>query len=324
MKWLLDLLGINGVRSSDELEQAVEHVVEGIEPRLRLVPGYRRKLLSPLQKALSYIDQTVDRIPGPLALDRQAYVDRPELKAFFASPDELENFLRNSSEVSAFLHQVHECPPQEAYALLCTNKEEKNILGMALAGNDIQREVSQTAINFYDHQLLAPATDEQVVRSGIKQCIFDGLITYGLQHIAGLKSQRRELEDHRRILHARLRARQAAGNGLSSLLASVSSTDQQIEEIAGDLRLTEDKLHQLPASEHVLDDYLAEIQQILNKPEAFIEMNIVCLHLNRMGIKVDTDSTQAANTVCFAELNIAQVLKRVVTLVRFPCTHYLT
>jgi len=153
----------------------------------------------------------------------------------------------------------------------------------------------------------------------MKKCIFDGLITYALQHILGLKSQRRELEDQRRILHARLRARQTMGNGLTNLLATAQNTAQPIKDIENDIHETEDRLRQLPASEDVLGAYLEEIRQILDQPEAFIQMNLGCIRLNNMGIKVDTDSTGSASNVCFSELEIAQVLKRVVSIVHFPC-----
>ncbi len=164
-----------------------------------------------------------------------------------------------------------------------------------------------------------PPTDEEALRCGIKKCIFDGLITYALQRILELKAQRRELEDQRRILHARLRARQAVGNGLSHLIATATDAEQQIEDIEGDLRIAEGKLRQLPASEQVLDAYLGEIQQVMSQPERFIQMNEVCLRLNNMGIIADTDASHAVNTVCFSELEIAEVLKRVVTVVHFSC-----
>jgi len=319
MKWLLDLLGIAATRPGDELEEAVEHVVEGIDPRLRLVPGYRRKLLPSLQKAIAHIDQTVDRIPGPLELNRKAYIDVPEVKAFFASADEVDNLVLDNSEIASLLRCGQVPHAQEAWALLCVTKEEKRIIGMDLAGNDIRRGVAQTAVNFYDHKIMAPSTDEETLRCGIKKCIFDGLITYALQRILELKAQRRELEDQRRILHARLRARQAVGNGLSHLIATATDAEQQIEDIEGDLRITEGKLRQLPASEQVLDTYLGEIQQVMSQPERFIQMNEVCLRLNNMGIIADTDASHAVNTVCFSELEIAEVLKRVVTVVHFSC-----
>jgi hypothetical protein len=321
MKWLLDLLGISAARSGDESGEAVEHVVENIEPRLRLVPGYRRKLQAALDKALTHIDRTVDRIHGPLELGRGAYMNIPEVNALFASPEDLDRILRDSNEITSLLHQPRETPLRDAWALLCVSKEEKSVFGMELAGNDVRRDVAQTAVNFHDHKIMSPAADEASVRAGIKQCIFDGLITYGLEHIVGLKSQRRELEDQRRILHARLRARQSGGNGLTGLIASARDASQPIESTAENLQDTEARLRRLPSSEKVLGAYLDEIIRIFGRPEAFIQMDEPCYRINRMGIKVDNGADAAAYTVCFTELEIARVLKRVVALVHFPLDH---
>ena len=318
MKWLLDLLGINVTQSRDELAEAIEHVVEGIEPRLRLVPGYQRKLLPALKKALNHIDQTVERIHGPLVLDRKNYIHVPEVNALFASADELDSMFLNSGDISNFLCQPRAVQLDEAWALLCVCKKEKAILGMELDGDKVRRDVPQTTVNFYDHKLMAPAADVDTVRSGIKKCIFDALITHGLQHIVRLKSQRRELEDQYRILHARLRARQAAGNGLSSLLASADAASQPpLEDVADELQEMEAKLQQLPPSQAVLDVYLDEIRQIFDSPEAFIQVEEPCYRLNQMGVKVENNSLASAYTVCFSELQIAKVLRRVVALVQF-------
>ncbi len=317
MKWLLELLGIGAGQSGDEVAQAIEHVVEGIEPRLRLVPAYQRKLGAAVKKALSHIDHTVDRIHGPLQLDRSNYIQVPEVNALFASPDELDGMFNDSDDINKFLCQPRELRLEEAWALLCVCKEEKTVLGMELSGDAVRRDVVQTTVNFYDHKLMAPADNADAVRAGIKKCIFDALITHGLHHIVGLKMQRRELEDQHRILHARLRARQAAGNGLSSLLASVDSSAQPQASVEEELRETEQRLRQLPPSHSVLDAYLEEIRAIMDNPADFISLEEPCYCLNQMGIQVDCDSASPAHQVCFSELHIAKVLKRVVTLVQF-------
>lgn len=319
MKWLLDLLGIKLTQSRDEMAEAIEHVVEGIEPRLRLVPGYQRKLRPALEKALQHIDQTVDSIHGPWVLDRKHYNKVPEVHALFASPNEIDSMFLNNEDVSKFLCQPREIQIDDAWALLCVCKKEKNILGMELDGDKVRREVAQTTVNFYDHKLMAPATDADTARCGIKKCIFDALITHGLQHIVRLKSQRRELENQYRILHARLRARQAAGNGLSHLLASVDIDSQTplAAEVADELHETEVALQQLPPGQEVLNAYLEEIRQIFDSPEAFIQVEEPCYRLNEMGVKVADSSAEPAYTVCFSELQIAKVLKRVVLLVQF-------
>ena len=57
------------------------------------------------------------------------------------------------------------------------NETEKTILGMELHNDIIRRDVMQTALSFSGHKIMSPASRETGVRTGIKQCIFDGLVT---------------------------------------------------------------------------------------------------------------------------------------------------
>ena len=81
--------------------------------------------------------------------------------------------------------------------------------------------------------------------------------------------------------------------------------------------LTQAKLDKLPNSKDVLAFYLEEIGNIFGNPEEFIRLNVACFRLTDMGIKVNGNTPQTANTVCFSELEIAAVMKRVVTVVRY-------
>ncbi len=67
----------------------------------------------------------------------------------------------------------------------------------------------------------------------------------------------------------------------------------------------------------VFSFYLEEIRKILAHPENFIQLNESCLRLSDMRIKVDDETTQPANDICFTELDITNVMKRVVTTVRY-------
>ena len=65
----------------------------------------------------------------------------------------------------------------------------------------------------------------------------------------------------------------------------------------------------------VFSFYLEEIRKVFAHSEDFIQLNETFCRLNDMGIKVDANTTQSANAVCFSEVEIANVMKRVVTIV---------
>lgn len=326
MKLLSKLLGIPDIRTASKAEQfsrasiqdAIESVVEGTDPRIRLASGYKRKLQDAVTTSLAYIDDLVDSIPGPLEVNRKTFVAEPQVNAFFATPEELRSIFSQSQELREFFADNGNRDVGEGYALLCMNKQDKTVLGTELNGDMLQREVTQTTVNFSEHKILSPAASEEEVRQGVKKCIFDGLITHALQHVLDLKSQKRDLEDQRRILHARLRARQAAGNGLSTLLGAVRVHEVGDEKIEAQLAEAEQRLKYMPASLDAPRDYLNEVKNILDHPRNFIRLKLISFRLTRMGIKVGADSSQQANTVHLAELEITNVLKRVVAIVRYP------
>ena len=324
MKRILKYLGIaaglgrKGNRQYNPVvDEAIERVIDGTDPRLRLVPGYRKILQKEVAASLDHISNLVDQIPGPLEVNRKAFVRDPEVRAFFASPDALQEIFGFSTELKAFFADPANSNTNECSALMCANKEEKTVLGTDLAGDTVHHEVLQTAINFYDHKLLTPAASLKDVRDSIKQCIFDGLVTHALEHISEIRTHRKNLEDQRRILHSRLRARQAQGNGLSALLAAAHEGKEQPEDLKKQLAEAEQKLDQLPGTQDALPFYLDEIRKILGKPDDFIRLNVACFRLTDMGIMVNDKSPQPVNTVCFSELEIADVMKRVVTVVRY-------
>lgn len=299
-------------------EADVESVVDGIEPRMRLVRGYRKKLQPALATARAYIDTLVERIPGPLDVTPRAFVSDPHVNAFFATPQELRRVFSHSPELRAFFEQPANAEIDTACALLCMVEQEKTVLGMELAHGVIRRDVTQTAVNFSDHKVLSPAASEADTRQGLKNCIFDALVSHALQHIADVKAHKRELQDQRRILYGRLRTRQAQSNGLGLLLSTAPADAAETDNIEKKLAAAEQRLRHLPAIQDAPRHYLNEVKAIMAQPQAFIQLNQASFQLSKMGIKVKTGSRQPAHTVELAEIAISNVLKRVVVIVRYP------
>lgn len=319
---LANLFGRNRTGDSDEqrtaILDAIEHIVDGTEPNIRLVSSYRKKLYQPVATALSYIDELVETIPGPIETSQKTFVSDPTVNAFFANALEMQTLFSDSTELRRFFDDNADPSLQEACALLCAREDQNNTFGMDLAGDVIQREVAQTAVNFSEHKVLAPAASASEARQGLKHCIFDGLITHTLQHLLTLKSKKQDLEDQRRILQSRLRARQAQSWGLSTLLVSVQMDPAAAKQIEEKLAKTERRLKHLPVKLDTPADYLNEVRQIVGHPEDFIRLTIVSFKLSKLGIRINDNSSQPANTVDLARIEIADVLKRTVALVCYP------
>lgn len=305
-------------RQRAELEQAVESVVDGIEPRMRLVRGYQKKLQPAVMAARAYIDGMVEQIPGPLDITPRAFVSDPYVNAFFATPQEVRAAFSRSPELRAFFDQPANAGVDNACALLCMVEQEKNVLGMELVHGAIRRDVSQTVVNFSEHKVLSPAATETEARDGLKNCIFNALLSHALQHIAGLKAHKQELQDQRRILYARLRARQAYSNGLTTLLSAAPGDQGETRNIEEKLAVAEAKLKLMPATRDAPRDYLHEVKAILEQPQAFIQLKRVSFQLTKLGVKTDASSPHPTNTVDLAEIEITNVLRRVVLIVRYP------
>lgn len=299
------------------IDEAIERVIEGIDTKLRLVPAYQKKLQHEVLVSLEYISRLVDQIPGPINVSGRTFVSDPEVRSYFATTGVLQDTFSCGSELKTFFEQPENRSVTQCCALLCANKEEKKIMGLALEGQMIRRDVPQTSINLFDYKILSPAIDETEVRSGIKKCIFDGLITYALQQIASIKTESRELMDRRRILHAQLRAKQTQGNGLTKLLLQAHQALDPSAELAAQLKEAESRIKNLTGDKDVFSFYLEEIRRILAHPENFLRLNVTSIRLTDMSIIVDAEATQPANDVCFTELEITNVMKRVVTIVRY-------
>lgn len=333
---LFNLLGLKNFSSgsadhpdipANELNEAIERVVDGIEPKMRYFPGYKKILRNSVATSLAYISHLVDTIPGPLIISRKTFTTDPQINAYFATVSDIQTIFSNSAELRDFFDSAENSKQDEAYALLCMEETEKTVLGMELNEDIIQRDVMQTALIFSDHKILSPATSEDDVRKGIKLCIFDGLITHALQQIIELKHKINDLDIQRSKLHSRLKTRQSQGGGLSSLLASatepkLSGSKLTDTQSSGDIeqRISEnEKTRQtLPTSWDAPRHFLEIIKNILEQPENFVRLQEKFFNITKMGIVCNDNSSQTVNTIHFNEILIANVLERVVAIVRFP------
>ena len=299
-----------------DVEHIVEEVVQGTDARIRLVPGYRKKLQDAICSSLEFSDSIVERIPSAIEISRNTFVTDPYVNAFFTNITDLQWVFSHSSEIHDFLEEHRNDAPAECCSLLCMHMSEKTVTGMELSGDMVKKDVLQVAVNFSDHRVYSPAASEPGTREGLKQCLFGGLVNNALDHIMQLKLENHQLQSERSMLHARLRHLRQKAERAEHDTGPVIEIMNAIEETSRKLKHTEDAL--LRANPASPQESLELVNSVFSTPDEFIETREFPLRLNKMGIKIDAQSTEPCNEINLTEVRIANELPRVVTLATVP------
>ncbi|MCW8956967.1 MAG: hypothetical protein OQL09_08795 [Gammaproteobacteria bacterium] len=182
-----------------ELVQAIESLIEGTDSRLRLIGSYQKMLRNSTGELLNHIQSLVSAMPPPLEINRTSLITNHQVSRLFANYEAVQRLFAQSQDIKDFFNseQYRDC--DEVYALLFMNMREKNILGADIENDMVVRDVQQTHINFYGHQLISARTNEEEVRQAMKQTLFESVIKYLKIQIT---HQRHQLSDEEKIKHA--------------------------------------------------------------------------------------------------------------------------
>ncbi len=296
------------------LRDAIEQVVDASEPRIRLVGDYADKLLDAVDTALNHCHQVIRQLPSALTLSARAWASDPRVNAFFATSADLRATLSRSRAVRAFFQQPGQ--PAECFALLLMVKRETETFGSALAGDMLVREVRQIQVNFSEHRLHFPAASEAELRQDLRQRMLVFLANRAQARISELRTRRDTLEEQRRQLRAQLQALRGQARGLHPLLSSADADERRLATLEQRLTQTEQALTEARKPLGTLDDYLEQVRQVVGQPEPYLHLHPLALRLNRLGVKLDEDSSEPGETLALFELD-SLAEQRIGALVRF-------
>lgn len=301
-----------------KINAAIDHLIDGIDPNIRLVPGHKKKLAEAVGTALGYIDRLVDRIPGPIEFNKRAFGTEPLVNALFASASDLQKTFSQSEMLRAFFDDAMNVNVDQGYALMCMEKEEHAGFGMGLEGDIIKRDVPRITVNFFGHNLLAAATTEKEVRASLKNCMFDALISNAFVQVMSNHLREAGSDEYRKVFDRGYKKNQAWGQELTDLLLSIRANSRSniksTEKISGGNQNINNSASYIPTP----TDRLEQVKNILSYPESIIWLNHISMNLTRLGLKVDDTSTEAASRIELAELEIANVWRRIVLIVKYP------
>lgn len=291
------------------IEMAIERTVDGTDPRLRALPGYRKRLRAPVIHAIDHVVALVDGLHSPLPAASGEYGSDARLMVMFASPEHM----RETFGKSRALRDYRESQPDSGgrvIALLLAEREEKNILGVELTGDTIRREVAQVAVNFHNHRLLDPAPSEAEARKLLRRRAFDHLLSLALSRITEARSERAELGRQRDLLRRKLKALQQGGWSFDS----GDGAPPEPAALQDELDAIEGQLAEMGANSDTLSRHLDLVSELLGEAEKHFWPGSVELHVDRMNIQRSADDA-SAHHVRLQELHNARGQQMVMLLV---------
>jgi hypothetical protein len=305
-------------REHGEILNTLENVVDGTDGRIRLVSGYRKQLQDGVRTALAYVDELVARIPAAIDISSRNFTSDPYVNAFFTNINDLHTVFRHSSEIRDFMDTYGNRDDMQCCCLLCMQKTEKPVLGMALSGDILHKNVLQTSVSFSDHRIYSPEPTEAAARQGLRECLLGGLITSALGRIMQAKAENYRLQSDRRMLHARLRHleyrnRRTPSSDRTNPAAEIRETSDKLQNVEKLL------MNARPATPQTS---LNQVRNLLEQPENFIRLRKSTLRLDKMGIVLDGDASCACNRLELTEALIGEEQPRVITLAQFPVQEF--
>ena len=300
------------------LNAAIEHLIDETDPNMRYILGYKKKLAEAVKTVLEYIDNLVEEIPGPIEFNKKAFGSDPLVNALFATASDLQNTFSHSQALRTFFEDSKNVNVDQGFALMCMEKAEHAGFGMEMEGGFIKKDVPQVSVNFFGHNILSPAATEKEVRSCLKQCIFDALLSNTFEHVMAGHMREAGSDSYRKVLDRRYKANLAWGQELTDLLLSIRA---DVMARAGGKREATAGVQGAETGVGRLETpgvHLEQVKNILLQPETMVRLNHIRMNLTRLGIKVDDNSTQPANKIELAELEINDVWRRIIVIVKYP------
>lgn len=263
--------------------KAIDRALDATDPRIRAVAGHRKRLEPAVVAAIDHVVALVDSLPPAVEASARAYGEDERLAAFFASVSRMSEVFGADRALLDFLDGP-DGVADPVHALLVVERTEKKILGMALEGEHVQREVAQVQVSFDKHRLVEPAPDAESHRRQVLRRAFDQLLAVALARITMAAKERESLEAGQSVLKAKLRALQGANFGLEAgdagEPADAAALEEKLAAIERDLEAAGTGAATLPRHLDLLVDTLGNArEQVFAQPLA--------IRMDRLGIRQD-------------------------------------
>jgi hypothetical protein len=312
---LLELFGAHthkpsAQKTTADMAQMVEHVVDVIDPKIRVIGRYAQKLNQPVAQTWDYLNDMANIIPGGVVLNRAQFSSDPRQKLIFDSQGVIQQLLDSLPQL---MHEkVSDQSTRRVYMLLCMDKSEHNFLGTELAGDIITRDVLQTKVTFLNRKILSAGYAMDDARLGFKKCALEGLLHKAHNLVLDSRNEQKQLIERKRQLHQQLHTVHDAKYRPQS---SIFSRNDRLSDTSPELLDIERQLAELRIKSESPDQHLLQTIEVLTHPEQYLKMEKHSMHVNNIGLKLSGSNSENGFTIDYAEIEIEQSFKRATMIV---------
>lgn len=310
------LFGPAGPADADTalVADAVEAIVDAVDPRIRSEGSYRRKLEPGVRATVAHLRAIGRQLPAPIPLSPGSWKDEALVRCCFARPDDVRELLGRSRELYRFFDANPGC--EEVHALLALRREERTVLAPALVGGELRQDVQQVTVSFGQRRLIAPAADAPGCRRQVGEAILRRMAALALQGMIGKERRVKDLEERKGILATRLRMLQLRRDGVQRALEDQAEDPAvEIAQLENALQTTLDEFIAEKASLKTLEGIIDNVRRIFEAPQKVVGLENIALRLSGTGYKVEAGSSEAATDLALQELSIGEDLRGVIAFV---------
>ena len=297
-----------------DLSKQTEYVVDSIDPKIRVVYRYARKLAKPIRITEEYLLGLSDLIPGEMNINANSVTLDPRIQLFFKNTEQMQKVFNGSQKLMGFLSQNSNQKLENVYALLCMNKTERTTFGVRLKGQILLREVRQQTVSFSSHRLIEPAATAAEARQGFKRCAFDDLLTRTNKIILQHNENYQQLVTQKAALLKTFKSERVDHAFKNSFAFSPNSwVSSHPELLRLDQEINDQKLNIASPEQH-----LERVRETLSHPEDYIKVDKTSIVLDRLGVKLDSDTQKDSYKIDLAEVAVDQRPEHFSVVIKYP------
>lgn len=280
------------------LDAAIDRLVSLTNPRLALLDRYRERLAPAAEVACAYAHALALSLPAVVDANPARWASSDVLRAFFVSGDDLVQVYGGSVELRRLFRNDPslDC----AHVMLTMRHAQQKVLGMALDGDTVQRDVPQTTLSFSRHRISICAGSEAQLHDAVAWKVIDHLGVRALSRLAEFEDRRHELEIDRALLKARLRMHERQGAGLQG--GDLANGD--LAHLEAELTANAKELSAVGGGTTGLECVIDVLSEVLAEPSAFVRCTNRRVKLSQLNVLLEASDVQPHLDVEFAEVHL--------------------